>query len=198
MDDLGTDYGALTGIGLIIASAVVLLFIFSLLKSSGPANTAIALETAASEVCGDIETVATIAIPYRAEHYYGFDGINISISADYVTASSINNKFARPLASRIVPGKYEEDGFLIWNGTAGMREYLNASFNATGTTERPIDDNRSWELRRLMDGASRSTLLYPVEAPTRRPLIIEKTFVYTYNDSTHAVEARPYVLVYPG
>lgn len=198
LDERGFDYGVLTGIGLVIASAVVLLLIFSLLKSSGPANTAIALETAASEVCGDIETVASMAIPYSAEHYYGFDGINVSVSSDHVTASAGNSAFSRPLVGRIVPGKYEENGFLIWNGTAGMREYLNASFNATGTMERPIDDNRSEELRRLMDGASRSTLLYPVEALARRPLIIEKTFVYTYNDSTHAVEARPYVLVYQG
>jgi hypothetical protein len=197
-DERGFDYGVLTGIGLVIASAVVLLFIFSLLRSSAPANTAIALEAAASEVSGDVETVASMAIPYQAERYYGFDGINVSISADRVTASAGNDVFTRPLASRIVPGKYEEDGLLLWNGTEGMRERFNASFNATGTKERPIDDNRSEELWRLMDGAGRSTLLCPVEVRGGRPLIIEKTFIYTYNDSTHAMEARPYVLVYQG
>jgi hypothetical protein len=177
---------------------VVLLFIFSLLRSSAPANTAIALEAAASEVCGDVETVASMAIPYRAERYYGFDGINVSVSADRVTASAGSDVFSRPLVSRVVPGEYEEDGFILWNGTGGMRERLNASFNATGTKERPIDDNRSGELRRLMEGASRSTLLRPVEVRAGKPLAIEKTFVYTYNGSTHKMEAMPYVLVYRG
>jgi hypothetical protein len=198
LDERGVDYGALTGVGLVIASAVVLLFIFSLLRSSAPANTAIALEAAASEVCGDVETVASMAIPYRAERYYGFDGINVSVSADRVTASAGSDVFSRPLVSQVVPGEYEEDGFILWNGTAGMRERLNASFNATGTKERPIDDNRSGELRRLMEGASRSTLLRPIEVRAGKPLTIEKTFVYTYNGSTHAMEARPYVLVYRG
>jgi hypothetical protein len=196
LDERGFDYGVLTGIGLMIASAVVLLFIFSIFKSTGPADTAIALETAAEEVCGDIGTVASMAIPYKAEHYYGFDGIDISIGADYVTASNDNDTFARPLISRIVPGAYAENGSMLWNGTAEMREYLNASFNATGTRERPVDNSSSEALRRLMDRASRSTLLCPVEVESKRPLLIEKIFIYTINGST--TEAEAYVLVYRG
>ncbi len=198
MDERGIDYGVLTGAGLVIAAAVVLLLVFSLLRSSEPANTAIALEAAASEVSGDIGTVASMAIPYRVERHYGFDGMNVSISADYVTASSGKDAFARPLASRIVPGEYGENGSMLWDGTAGMREYLNASFNATGTKDRPIDDGRSEELGRLMDRASRSTLLSPVEPLPGRPLVIEKTFIYTYNGSTHVTEAASYVLVCQG
>ena len=198
MDERGVDYGVLTGVGLVIAAAVVLVFALSLLKASAPANRAIALEAAASEVSGDIGTVASIAIPYKAERYYGFDGMNVSISADRVTAAAGKDAFSRPLESRIVPGEYGENGSVVWNGTAGMREYLNATFNATGTEERPIDDDRSDELRRLMDGASRSTLLFPVEAAYGKPLAIEKTFLYTYNSSTNTMEAAPYVLVYRG
>ena len=198
MDERGVDYGILTGVGLVIAAAVVLLFVFSLLRASAPANTAIALEAAASEVSGDIETVASMAIPYKAERYYDFNGVNVSISADRVTASAGKDAFSRPLAGLIVPGEYRENGSLFWNGTAGMREYLNASFNATGTVEHPIDDNRSEELRRLMGGASRSTLLFPVEADRGKPLAIEKTLIYTYNGSTRKTEATPYVLVYRG
>ena len=97
-----------------------------------------------------------------------------------------------------MPGEYGENGSLFWNGTAGMREYLNASFNATGTKEHPIDDDRSGELRRLMDGASRSTLLFPVEVDNGKPLAIEKTLIYTYNNSDRMLEATPYVLVYRG
>ncbi len=198
MDERGVDYGVLTGAGLAIAAAVVLLFAFSLLRSSGDANTAIALEAAASEVSGDVGIVASMAIPYRAERYYGFNGMNVSISADRVTAASGREGFSRPLPNRIVPGEYGENGSLLWGGTAGMREYLNASFNATGTEDRPIDDARSEELRRLMDRAGRSTLLSPVEVLPGRPLVIEKTFVYTYNRSTRVTEATPYVLVYRG
>ncbi len=197
MDELGTDYGVLTGAGLAIASAIVLLFIFSLLRSAGPSNTTVALEAAASEVCGDVEAVASMAIPYKAERYYRFDGMNVSVSADYVTASAGGETFSRPLAVRIVPWKYEEDGVVLWNGPEGMRERFNASFNATGTKERPIDDSRSEELSRLMKAAIRSTLPSPVEVGTGK-LVIEKTFVYTCNRSTRAMGAAPYVLVYGG
>ena len=198
MDDRGFDYGILTGVGLVIASAVVLLFIFSLLRASAPADTAVALEAAASEVGGDVETVASMEIPYKAGHYYGFDGVNVSIGADRVTASAGGETFSRPLVARVVPGEYEEDDRPLWNGTPGMREYLNASFNATGTRERPIDDGRSQELLSLMDRASRSALLHPVEVRPGKPLVIEKTFIYTYNGSTRVTEAKPYVLVYRG
>ncbi len=198
MDERGVDYGVLTGVGLVVAAAAVLLLVFSLLRSSQPANTAIALEAAASEVSGDAGVVASMAIPYKVERYYDIEGINVSVSADRVTASAGKDVFSRPLACRIVPGEYSENGSTLWGGTAGMREYLNASFNATGTEGHPIDDSRSEELRRLMEKASRSTLLYPVEVCPGRPLAIEKTFVYTYNSSTHVAEAIPYVLVYRG
>jgi hypothetical protein len=198
MDERGVDYGVLTGVGLVIAAAVVLLFVFSLLRSSQPANTAIALEAAASEVSGDVGVVASMTVPYKVERHYGFDGMSVSISADRVTASAGKDIFSRPLANRIIPGEYGENDTVLWNGTAGMRKYLNASFNATGTGDHPIDDDRSEELRRLMDRASRSTLIYPIVVSPGRPLAIEKTFVYTYNGSTHVTEATPYVLVYHG
>ncbi len=198
MDDRGVDYGVLAGVGLVIASAMALLFIFSLLRAAAPADTAVALEAAASEVAGDVETVAAMEIPYKAGRYYGFDGINVSVSADRVTAAAGDDVFSRPLATRIVPGIYSEDGLLLWNGTEGMRQYLNASFNAPGTKERPIDGNRSTELGRLMDGARRSTLLCPIVVRPGSPLVIEKTFVYTYNGPARVTEAKPLVLVYRG
>jgi hypothetical protein len=196
LDEGGVDYGAITGIGLMIASAVVLLCVFSLFNSARPANTAIALESAASGVCGDIQTVAAMAIPYKAERYYGFDGMDVSISTDHVTASAGNITYARPLPCRIVPGKYLHNGTVIWNDTADMREYLNSSFNATGTRESPVDNGP--ELRRLFESAGRSTLLLPVQVASGRPLFIEKTFVYTLNGSSGSREVEPYVLVYQG
>ncbi|BAI63020.1 conserved hypothetical protein [Methanocella paludicola SANAE] len=194
LDDRGVDYGVLTGIGLVIASAVVLLFVFSMVRSSASADVAIALESAASEVCGDIETVGSMAVPYRVERFYRLDGAEVRASSGYVNASCGKDVFSRPFAFRIVPGRYEENGSLLWNGSAGMREYLNATFNATGTRERPVDDNHTKALTTLMDRASTSTFTSPVEVPHGRPLIIEKTFIYAMN----GVEAEPYVLVYAG
>lgn len=194
LDDRGVDYGALTGIGLVIASAVVLLFVFSMVRSSASADVAIALEAAASEVCGDIETVGSIAVPYRVERFYRLDGAEVRVSSGYVNASCGKDVFSRPFACRIVPGRYEENGSQLWNGSAGMREYLNATFNATGTRERPVDGNHTKALTTLMDRASASTFASPVEVPHGRPLIIEKTFIYAMN----GVEAEPYVLVYAG
>ncbi len=196
LDDRGVDYGALTGIGLAVASAVVLMFIFSMLRSSAPADTAIALESAASEVCGDIETVGSMAVPYKVERFYGLDGAEVRVSSGYVNASCGKDTFYRRFACRIVPGRYEENGTLLWNGTTGMREYLNATLNATGTREMPVDGNRTKALLILMDRASASTFARPVEVPHGRPLAIEKTFVYTANGTL--LEAEPYVLVYSG
>jgi hypothetical protein len=197
MDDRGIDEGFLAGIGLMAASAAVLLFAFSIVSYLMPSNTAIALESAASEVCGDVETVATMAIPYAAEKRYSFD-FDVSVSTDYVVATGSNATFARPLAVRIVPGKYSENGTLAWNGTSAMRQYLNATFNATGTREHPIDDSRADELYGLMERASSSTLSNPVKLEGDRAVVIEKAFLYTYNGSSHTLEARPYVFVYNG
>lgn len=197
MDDRGVDEGLITGVGLMAASAAMLLFAFSIFSSLTPPNKAIALESAASEVCGDIETVASMAIPYAAEKRYSF-GFDVSISADYVVATASNATFARPLAVRILPGKYAENGTLEWDGMSSMRECLNATFNATGTREHPIDDGRSDELYGLMERASRSTLIHPIEVEGGRAVIIEKAFLYTYNSSSHKLEARPYVFVYSG
>jgi len=196
LDDRGVDYGALTGVGLAIASAVVLLFVFSMLRSSASADSVIALESAASEVCGDVETVGSMAVPYRVERFYRMDGAEVRISSGYVSASCGEGTFSRPFACRIVPGKYAENGTLLWNGTAGMREYLNSTLNATGTVERPIDGGHASALKMLMDRASASTFASPVEVPHGRPLIIEKTLIYTANGTIR--EAEPYVLVYAG
>lgn len=196
LDDRGVDYGAITGIGLALASAVVLLVILFLLRSSAAADRGIALEAAASEVCGDVEMVAAMAIPYRAERFYEMDGIDVRLSSGYVKASCGKDTFSRPFAAHMVPGTYEENGTMLWSGPAGMREYFNVTFNATGTVEMPIDINKTGSLRELLRRAGMSTLARPVEVPHGRPLIIEKTFIYFSNGTAQEVE--PCVLTYAG
>lgn len=198
LEEGGFDYGILTGVGLIIASAIVLMFVFTLYRSTAPANTAIALEAASGEVSGDVETVSSMAVPYSEERYYSFDGINVSVSADHVEASAGGETFSRPLTARILPGRYVDNGSLLWDGTSGVREYLNASFAAMGTRDDPIPDNMSGGLGLLLEKARRSTLLVPVEVPPKGPLLIEKMFIYTMNNTSHTMEAEPYVFVYPG
>ena len=182
LDEKGFDYGILTSVGLTIASAVVLLFIFALFKASAPANTTIALQAAAGEVSGDIETVSSMAVPYSAERYYSFDGINVTVSSDRVTASEDDETFSKPLTTRILPGTYSENGTPLWNGSAGVRECLNHSFHAMGTRDDPVDINASVSLNALMKRAAMSTFLAPVKIVPEKPLLIEKMFIYTCNN----------------
>jgi hypothetical protein len=198
LDDGGFDHGILTGIGLAIASAAVLLFVFALFRSTAPADTMIALEYTACEVSGDLETVGSMAIPYSATRYYGFDGIDVSVSEDRVTAMAGNMSFSKPLTIRITPGKYIDNRSLTWNDTKGYRQYLNISFNATGTQDDPLDPKESSRLRLLMNKAGAGTLLSPIEVVPKRPLLMEKLFVYIDGNSTRGPEVDAYVFVYQG
>ncbi len=194
LDEGGFDYGILTGIGLMIAAAAVLLMVFSAFRATAPANTAIALESAAGQVSGDIGTVAAMAIPYQHEGSYDLNGMDLLVSSDRVTARSGCTTFSRPLAVRVYPGHYTVNGTELWNDTAGFREYLNESFNATGTIEDPIDANRSAELHALMGRCGRSIIESPI-ALTSKPVVIEKLFIYTYKAGREP-GGEPYVFVY--
>jgi hypothetical protein len=198
LDEEGFDPGIIAGVGLAMASAAVLLLAFALFKTTAPANTAISLEAAASEVSGDLETVGSMAIPYSASRYYGFDGIDVSVSEDRVTATMGQISFSRPLTIRIEPGKYAENGTLLWNDTRGYRQYLNNSLNATGTSDDPLEPEGSGRLHELMKKAGAGTLLSPIEVVPGQPLAIEKLFVHVAGNETRAPEVNAYVFVYPG
>lgn len=198
LDEGGFDPGIIAGIGLAMASAAVLLLAFALFKSAAPANTAIALEAAASEVGADLETVGSMAVPYVASHYYGFDGICVTVSEDHVTAERGQVTFSRPLTIRIEPGKYADNGTLLWNDTRGYRQYLNDSLNATGTPDDPLEPKHADRLHALMKKAGAGTLLSPVEVVPGWPLAIEKLFVHVAGNETRAPEVNAYVFVYPG
>ncbi|HEY3421911.1 MAG TPA: hypothetical protein VGK13_02050 [Methanocellaceae archaeon] len=195
MDDEGFDYGVLTGVGLMIAAALVLLMAFSMFRATAPANTVISLESAASQVNGDIGTVAAMAIPYVHESTYDTSGIDLLIGHDQVIARSGCSTFSRPTVSRAYPGLYVENDTIMWGDTAGFREYLNVSFNATGTRNDPIRANRSSELGSLMDRAGRSLLEKPLSITPKKPLVIEKLFIYTCSEGGMP-GGEPYVFVY--
>jgi hypothetical protein len=195
MDDAGFDYGILTGVGLMIAAAVLLLMVFSVFRATAPANTAIALESAASEVNGDIDTVAAMAIPYAHESTYDASGIDLLVGHDQVITRWGCSTYARPMVSRVYPGLYAENDTVLWSDTAGFREYLNSSFNATGMPNDPIMANRTAELKALMGRAGRSMLDNPVAIAPKKPLVIEKLFIYTCGENG-VPGGEPYVFVY--
>jgi hypothetical protein len=195
MEDGGFDYGILTSVGLLIASALVLLMVFSIFRATAPANTMIALESAADQVNGDIDTVQAMSIPYVHESAYDLGGIDLLVSHDRVIARSGCSTYARPMVSRVYPGLYAVNDSVLWSDTAGFREYLNSSFSATGTRDDPIQANRSAELKALMDMAGRSMLENPIAVTPRKPLVIEKLFIYTI-DEGGVPGGEPYVFVY--
>jgi len=178
-----------------IAAALLLLMVFSIFKATGPANTAIALESAAGEVNGDIGTVAAMAIPYVHESTYDVNGIDLIVGYDQVIARSGCSTFSRPMVTRVYPGFYTENSTLMWGDTAGFREYLNTTFNATGTRNDPIQANRSAELEALMGRAGRSMLEKPVAITPKKPVVIEKLFIYTCEEGGMP-GGEPYVFVY--
>jgi len=194
----GFDPGIIAGIGLAMASAAVLLLAFALFEAAAPANTAIALESAASEVSGDLETVGSMAVPYSVTRYYDFDGMDVSVSEDHVTAVMGRISFSRPLTIRVEPGKYAENGTLLWNDTRGYRQYMNNSLNAKGTSDDPLGLEESGRLHELMEKAGLSTLLSPIDVVPGQPLAIEKLLVHVAGNETCAPEVNAYVFVYPG
>lgn len=195
IDEGGFDYGVLTGVGLMIAAALVLLMVFSIFRATAPANTAIALESAAGQVNGDIDTVAAMAIPYVHESTYDASGIDLLVGHDQVIARSGCSTYSRPMVSRVYPGLYGENDTLLWGDTVGFREYLNLSFNSTGTRNDPIPANRSLELEALMGRAGRSLLEKPLALVPKKPLVIEKLYIYT-DDGSGVPGGEPYVFVY--
>ena len=195
MDDEGFDYGILTSVGLLIASALVLLMVFSIFRATAPANTTVALESAADQVNGDIDTVEAMSIPYVHESSYDASGIDLLVSHDRVISRSGCSTYARPLVSRVYPGVYIENDTVLWRDTTEFREYLNSSYSSTGTQDDPIQANHSAELKALMGRAGRSILEKPVAITPKKPLVIEKLFIYTFGEDG-VPGGEPYVFVY--
>jgi hypothetical protein len=196
-DDSGTLESLLSGAGLAVAAGVILLAIFVLYRSTSPANAAIALQTAAAGVSGDIGTVAASAVSCASDGICSPPGITIRITSDYVVACSPpDREFARPLAVRVYPGCYagrDGDG---WNDTAGLRRYFNATFGQPGTKESPLDLAGGSQASALLERASQEMDSSPVLVDLSGHLTIEKLFLYIHNASSGMTESEPYVFVY--
>lgn len=195
-DDSGLDHGVLTGAGVAIASAVMLLIAFSVFRATIPADSTISLCSAVEEINGDIGMVASMALPYACERTYGLNGIDVSITPEYISASDGSSvRFARPLVIRVYPGRYGENGSVVWNNTTDMRRYLNDTLGAPGTEDRPIDERGPGQLTEIMEKAGRSMIYDPLTVKENRPLIIEKAVIYSL-DSRGKARGASYVFVH--
>jgi hypothetical protein len=196
-DDNGTMEGVLAGAGITVAAAVIMLVAIDLYRSTGPADAAIELQTVTAEICGDIGTVAISALPCVRNETGDRQGINIRISSDHVVAvSSTGIEFARPLAVRVYPGNYQGGEGASWNGTAGLREYFNATLEQPGTGESPLSVANGSRARAQLEKARQEMNIYPLCRDPSVPLIIEKMFVYVHNASSGITECEPYVFIY--
>jgi hypothetical protein len=193
----GSLEGLLAGAGVTVAAAVLMVVVLTIFHSTGPANSAIMLQNVASDVCGDIGTAAISSLPYAHIDIYTSEGITVRITSDYVLAGDASgHEFARPLPVRVFPGSYGSQDMIFWNDTGELREYLNRTVGSTGTEEQPFNSTGGSQAVALMEKARRDLAINPLYINTARPLTVEKLFLYTGNDSSHAKESEPYVFVY--
>ena len=75
MDGNASMESLLSGAGITIAAAVLIIVVFTLFRSTGQANEAISLQSVASEVCGDIGTAAVSSVAYGHCRTYPAEGI---------------------------------------------------------------------------------------------------------------------------
>jgi hypothetical protein len=197
--DSGSMESILSGAGVTLAAALVLVAVVALYRSTGPANAAIVLQTVAADVCGDIGTSAISTVPYIQSYTCDQQGVTIRVTSDYVVASSSpDREFARPLAVRVYPGNYKSPGGVCWNGTAGMREYLNMTFGRPGTRESPLSIDNGSHVSALLERAGMEMASQPVGVDQSTPLIIEKLFIHFRNASSGLTESTSYVFIYQG
>lgn len=194
-DDRGSEE-LILGLGAMLASAILLLIVFSLFRSTLPADRSVALQYCVSEVSGDIVTISTSSVPYGRAIQYCYGGINLSISSDFVTAEDQSGaSFAKPLPVRVFPGRYS-CGTISWNDPAEFREQLNITCGAYGTEQSPVNACNAGSVTALLASARRDMAGNPVRVDPVRPMVVEKLLIHIRVNSSPATECIPCVFVY--
>jgi hypothetical protein len=189
--------GLLSYAGIAVASAALLSIALAVSGATRAPDAAIALQSAASEACGDIGTVAVSAVPYHHSKVYDQGGVALCISSDFVIARSAGGaEFAKPLPVRVYPGRYADGGSVAWNDTAGIRDYLNATFGRRGTPESPLSWENATAMRGILEAARKQMALAPVAICPGEPVIIEKLPVCFVNETSDVRGCDHYVFVY--
>lgn len=194
-DDQGSEE-LLLGMGVLLASAILLLVVFSLFRSTLPADRSVALQLCASDVSGDIATVASSSVPFSHVEQYLYNDIRISVSSDFVSANDSSGEcFAKPLPVRVTPGRYASDN-ISWTDPSEFRAFLNMTYGADGSERSPIDSVNASGINNVLVRSRLSMVATPLVVDPTRPLIIDKQFIYLQNNSSPAKEGIPCVFVY--
>ena len=143
MADAGSMEGLLSGAGVTLAAAVIMIVALSLFQSLEPADAYIALRSAAAGISGDIATVAA-----------------------------------------------------SWTGTCGLLEYLNDTFERSGTRGAPLSRENGSKTAALLETARLSMASRPLAVEPDLPLKVEKLFLHAYDNASERVVIEPYVFVY--
>ena len=195
--DTGSMEGLLSGAGVALAAALIMIVVLSLFQSLGPADAYIALQSAAAGVSGDIATVAASAVPGCNCETCPADGVTIRITSDYVVAADpFGRTFAKPLAVRVYPGNYSGSGDASWADTGGLLGYLNRTFGRTGGGQSPLSHDNNSKAAALLETARLSMASEPLAVDPGLPLKVEKLFLHAFDNDTGKVVIRPYVFVY--
>ncbi len=77
-----------------------------------------------------------------------------------------------------------------------MREYINGTFGSPGTEASPLNQTASAGVVTLLKKACRDMAGSPLNVSMTRPLVIEKLYLYTYDNASGVTESEPYVFVF--
>ncbi len=182
----------LSQIGLMVASGILIVAVFSVLYLNDWQRTA-ELKGTATQISTLIEGLNSQffenAISYRfSDKNYQY---NISISTEYIIISAKGNRknvlsVKKQLSVKIWPQSFDS----MWIGADGLHDYLkhilrnesHAFVNTSGNFSDPVSpDNIEWvqdNLSNIQKNIQASLAVHPMYMPTNRTVIIEKAIIY--------------------
>ncbi len=185
----------LSQIGLIIASAILLSAVFSLVFANDWQRKA-ELENIATSFSTMVEAMDsrffenTTSFSFPEKNYY----YTVSISTEYITISAKGNKDnTLSIKERFLVKPWPQDKSLIWVGGHDLHEYLNTTFGNTGYLLDPIQDvdNVKNYLAAEFESAKSSLALNPLNIVTTKTVYLDKTCIYYKDD-----EKQDFIFLY--
>lgn len=185
----------LSQIGLIIASAILLSAVFSLVFANDWQRKA-ELENIATSFSTIVEAMDsrffenTTSFSFPEKNYY----YTISISTEYITISAKGNKDnTLSIKERFLVKPWPQDKSLIWVGGNDLHACLNTTFGNTGYLSDPIQDvdNVKNYLTTEFESAKNSLVLDPLNIVTTKTVYLDKTCIYYKGD-----EKQSFIFIY--
>jgi len=185
----------LSQIGLIIASAILLSAVISLVfandwqRKAELENIATSFSTMVEAMDARFfENTTSFSFTEKSYHY------TVSISTEYVTVSSDGNKDNTvSIKERFLVKPWPQDKSFIWVGGYNLHEYLNTTFGNTGYLSDPIQDvdNVKNYLDTEFESAKSSLALNPLNIVTTKTVYLDKTCIYYEGD-----EKQDFIFLY--